>query len=83
FGTDYGGKLWNPTKAGVANASKVVVYSEYLSRTDLDRFGPADRVVGYATWEQVIRELRSDYPKDARVAVFPCAAIQCPDNLDS
>jgi hypothetical protein len=80
FGTDYGGKLWNPTKAGVTNASKVIVCSEYLSRIDLDRFGSDDKVVGCATWDDVLRELKQDYPDNATVGVFPCAAIQCPED---
>ena len=81
FGTDYGGRLWNPVKAGVAKASRVLVYSEYLSRTDLDRFGPPERVVGCETWREVLEHLEADYPGSADVAVFPCAAIQCPDDL--
>lgn len=81
FGSDYGGRLWNPSRAGVENAGRVLVYSEYLSRTDLDRFGSADKVVGCPTWEDVLTHLQSDYPDAAEVAVFPCAAIQCPDDL--
>ena len=78
FGTDYGGKLWNPTRAGVPRAKRVLVCSEYLSRTDLDRFGPPDQVVGCASWADVLEHLEAEYPENARVAVFPCAAIQCP-----
>lgn len=78
FGTDYGGKLWNPDRAGIPQAGKVLVCSEYISKVDLDRFGPADRVVPCPTWADVRANLEADFPGEARVAVFPCAAIQCP-----
>ena len=79
FGTNYGGKLWNPTKAGVSGANKVLVCSDYLSRTDLDRFGDPDKVIGCPTWDDVLENLKAAYPNSARVAVFPCASIQCPE----
>ena len=79
FGTDYGGRLWNPTRAGVPRANRVLVCSEYLSRTDLDRFGPPGQVIGCASWADVLEHLEAEYPERARVAVFPCAAIQCPE----
>ena len=78
FGSDYGGKLWNPTKAGVSQAKRVIVLSDYLSLTDLDRFGPSDSVTGCSTWDDVLRELKTEYPSHADVAVFPYASIQCP-----
>ena len=81
FGSDYGGRLWNAAKAGIRSAKRVIVYSEYLSRTDLDRFGPQEEVIGCSNWETVIAHLKEDYPDNANVAVFPCAAIQCPDDL--
>jgi hypothetical protein len=47
--------------------------------TDLDRFGPPDQVIGCASWADVLEHLEAEYPENARVAVFPCAAIQCPE----
>ena len=83
FGSDYGGRLWTPSKAGIPSAERVIVYSEYLSRTDLDRFGPAETVIGCRTWAEVLSHLGTAYPGDAQVAVYPCAAIQCPDDLEN
>ena len=78
----HGGRLWNPSRAGIPSAGRVLVYSEYLSRTDLDRFGPPDSVVGCSTWEEVLKHLDKEHPGQANIAVYPCAAIQCPDDLD-
>lgn len=78
FETDYGGQLWNPTRAGVPTASKLLVCSEYLANTDLDRFGEPGQVIGCSTWADVLKHLEAEYPREAGVAVFPCAAIQCP-----
>ena len=56
----------------------MIVLSDYLSLTDLDRFGPSDSVTGCSTWDDVLRELKTEYPSHADVAVFPYASIQCP-----
>lgn len=77
FGTNYGGRLWNPARAGVPNAKRVVLCSPCVARTDLDRFG--EGAVACGTWEETMNEVAKDYPGEASVGVFPCASIQLPE----
>ena len=80
FGTDYGGKMWGPPQRLLApQARQLLVCSNYLSRTDLDMFGPAEQVIPCPTWEDVLDHLHTAYPEQAKVAVYPYAAIQYPD----
>ena len=78
FGTDYGGRLWSKGSGTIPNAGRILVFSSYLSKTDLDRFGPSDQVVGCETWQETLSHLKSAHPNNAKVAVFPYSAIQCP-----
>jgi nickel-dependent lactate racemase len=80
FGTDYGGKMWGaPRRLLVPKAERLLVCSAYLSRTDLDVYGPPEKVVPCATWEEVLIHLMAAYPQRAKVAVYPYAAIQYPE----
>ncbi|MBW1994860.1 MAG: DUF2088 domain-containing protein, partial [Deltaproteobacteria bacterium] len=79
FGTDYGGRMWGaPTGLIIPQAERLLVCSSYLSRYDLDMYGPSDRVIPCASWAEVLIRLLDAYPKQAKVAVYPYAAIQCP-----
>ena len=79
FGTTYGGKMWGaPQQLLIPKAQRVLVCSDYLSQTDLDTLGPSDRVVACSTWAEVLIHLLSAYPQNAKVAVYPYAAIQYP-----
>ncbi|MBK35595.1 MAG: hypothetical protein CME26_08735 [Gemmatimonadetes bacterium] len=77
FGTNYGGRLWNPARAGVPNAKRVVLCSPCVARNDLDRFG--EGAVACGTWEETMNEVAKDYPGEASVGVFPYASIQLPE----
>jgi nickel-dependent lactate racemase len=80
FGTAYGGKMWGaPQGLLVPKAEQLLVCSAYLSRTDLDAYGPPDKVVPCATWGEALIHLMAAYPQKAKVAVYPYAAIQCPE----
>ena len=84
FGTNYGGDMWGvPKKLLIPKASRLLVCSAYLSRSDLDMFGPSDKVVPCATWEEVLTHLLAAYPQKAKVGVYPYAAIQYPDAVNS
>lgn len=79
FGTNYGGRMWKPPqKLMVPNAQRILICSSYLARTDLDRWGPSDRVLSCATWGEVLIHLMAAYPQKARVAVYPYAPMQVP-----
>ncbi len=79
FGTEYGGTMWNPPqKLIIPQADRLLVCSSYLSRNDLEAYGPTDRVVACDTWEEVLHHLSEIYPEQAKVAVYPYTAIQLP-----
>lgn len=79
FGTNYGGKLWGASKQLlITQAERLLVCSSYLSQNDLDYYGPSERVVPCATWEEIMIHLLNTYPQQAKVAVYPYAAIQYP-----
>lgn len=79
FGTDYGGRMWNPPKnLLVPQAERLLVCSAYLSRNDLDAYGPPEKVVPCETWEEVLHCLAESHPGPATVSVYPYTAIQLP-----
>jgi hypothetical protein len=53
---------------------QVIVYSQYMDKRQLLKF-PANTVVA-STWEDAIKQLQARHKGDARVAVYPYAAIQ-------
>lgn len=81
FGTRHGGKMWGATKKLlIPDANKIFVMSEYHSKTELELFGPGDQVLACETWDEVLANLEKIYPDKAKVALYPYAAIQCPEN---
>lgn len=59
FGTDYGGKMWSPPKGLIIpQAEKILVCSSYNSRSDLDTYGPPERVVPCGSWGEVLLNLK-------------------------
>ena len=79
FGSDYGGRNWKKNEnLTIPKAGRLLICSSYLSRTDLDTFGPANKVVPCANWEETLAQLQAAYPQKAKVAVYPYAAIQYP-----
>ncbi len=79
FGTDYGGKLWSlPQRLLIPQAERLIVCSAYLSRSDLDSYGPQEKVTACTNWGEVLLHLLNHYPKQAKVAVYPYTAIQLP-----
>jgi nickel-dependent lactate racemase len=80
FGTHYGGKLWRtPPKPLLPGAERVLICSSHISRNELDDWGSPDETLLCRTWEEVLDQLTAAYPKKARVAVYPYAPIQIPE----
>jgi nickel-dependent lactate racemase len=80
FGTHYGGKLWRtPPRPLLPGAERLLICSSYISRTELDEWGSADKTLLCRTWEEVLGQLTAAYPKKAKVAVYPYAPIQIPE----
>jgi len=82
FGTDYGGKLWGvPRQLLIPQAERMLVCSPYLSRNDLDMYGPEEKVTPCTEWGEVLIHLLDSYPQRAKVAVYPYTAIQLPGEV--
>jgi len=67
-----------PKKLLAPQADRLLVCSSYLSRNDLDAYGPPEKVVPCETWAEVLRCLSKSYPEEAKVALYPYTAIQLP-----
>ena len=79
FGTAYGGSIWSPVEQSpIRKAGQLLVCSRYQSRTDLDGYGAGGHVVPCANWSEVLIQLTARFPRGAKAAVYPYAAIQLP-----
>jgi len=79
FGTNYGGKLYNPpAKSAVPKAKRIIIYSEYPNQKDTHWFGTSETVTWLTSWDEVLEEVKRDQGSEPRVAVYPYAGIQCP-----
>ncbi|MFH1485146.1 MAG: lactate racemase domain-containing protein [Chloroflexota bacterium] len=78
FGKALGGKLWGKRQLP-ENVKKFIVLTSYIDRGAGAWLGPAEDIIWAKTWEEVLSELRRDYPGHAKVAVIPDGTIQyCP-----
>ena len=80
WGKVYGGKLRQKIEERnrVPKAKKVIVYNRYKKRADFGDFGIPEEVIWLKTWNEVLEVLNADFPEKAKVALYPCAALQCP-----
>ena len=73
-----GGKTYLDTVAmprqPLKGNTQVIVYSQYMDKRQMLKF-PAN-TIALSTWEDVVKQLQARYKGDARVAVYPYAAIQ-------
>jgi nickel-dependent lactate racemase len=80
FGTHYGGRLWRPPpKPLLSGAERLLICSSYISRTELDEWGSPDETLLCKTWKEVLGQLTAAYLKKAKVAVYPYAPLQIPE----
>lgn len=80
-GTDYGGDRWKkPAKITLSAQQRILLFSSFVSRADLDLFEPRSNVIICPDWQTVLDRLSSAYPSDSRpkVALYPYAAMQYP-----
>jgi lactate racemase len=78
FGTDFGGGGWKPggMAANLAKAARIIVMSPFLSKADRMEFGPAEKVVWYKSWAEVLNDLLSRHGAGTKAGVYPCPSIQ-------
>lgn len=80
FGTDYGGRGYNPQRASanLGKASRIIVLAPHLSKYDRDMAGPPEKVVWYKTWAEVLADLAGRHGAGTKVGVYPYAPLQMP-----
>lgn len=80
FGTDYGGRAYNPqrTSGNLGKASRIIILAPRLSRYDRDMAGPSEKVVWYKTWAEVLADLAGRHGPGTKVGVYPYAPLQMP-----
>ncbi len=80
FGTDYGGRGYNPTHvyAHIEKAAKIIVVAPHLSRYDRDLIGPPEKLTWCKTWAEALAELVGRHGPGAKVGVYPYAPMQVP-----
>jgi hypothetical protein len=57
--------------------TQLIVYSQYMDKRQMLKF-PSNTIFA-ATWEDMIKQLQARHKGDARVAIYPYAAIQHPE----
>jgi nickel-dependent lactate racemase len=75
FGKTYGGRRFVQRKVPTSGF-KVIVLNPLKDLTCVDMFGDAQSVVWAKNWDEVMRELRTDHPNGAKVAVYPDGTMQ-------
>jgi nickel-dependent lactate racemase len=80
FGTDYGGRMYDPKRSypGFDVADRVIVMTPSLSKYDRDDLRPKEKVIWCKNWGEVLAELVGIHGKGTKVAVFPYAPLQIP-----
>ncbi len=71
----YWERLPRADRSVVQQAGKIIVFSQYLQKTDLNTFAQKDLVPAYS-WDEVMQHLKKDHRSGARVAVYPYSTIQ-------
>lgn len=66
----------NRPPALLPKVKKFILQTPHKYRTSIDWIAPEESVTWVRTWDEVIAELRRDYPDGAHVAVIPDASIQ-------
>ncbi|MFQ6076848.1 MAG: nickel-dependent lactate racemase [Candidatus Bathyarchaeia archaeon] len=80
FGTRYGGRGWTPPsrRDPVPKAEKVYVFTEYPWKRDQVDLGRAKKISYHTKWDEIIDKLQEKHGDEAKVAIYPYAAIQIP-----
>lgn len=68
-------RLPKSSTAAVPQAGKVIVFSQYLQKNDINVFSPKNLVLAYS-WEELMTQLKKDFSGGAHVAVYPYSPIQ-------
>lgn len=77
FGSDYGGRAYNPGRFNdaVKKAGRIFVLAPHLSRYDRDTIGPEGKVVWGTSWAEILADLVVKNGAGSKVAVLPYAPL--------
>ncbi len=81
WGSDYGGRNYQPGRAPERQrkAARIIVVGPDLSRFDREDVGPQAKVFHCRDWAEVLVQLVDKNGPGTKVAVYPCGALQMPD----
>ncbi|MBI5115326.1 DUF2088 domain-containing protein [Candidatus Poribacteria bacterium] len=79
FGSEYGGEQFAMArKLPESPYRRTLILNPYHSRIDTEYFSPLEKAHIFKTWKDLLDELKKDYSKGTKVAVYPYSSIQCP-----
>ena len=79
WGSDYGGATWSQGRLRqLSHARRIYYMSEYPTAIMREALGGSDTVSTCTHWTEVLVDLMLHYGKNAKVAVYPYASLQCP-----
>jgi hypothetical protein len=78
FGTDYGGRRYNPGRLPKAQgkAARIIVVAPYLSRSDREEIGVPEKIIHCRDWAEALVKLVGRNGGGTEVGVYPCAPVQ-------
>ena len=78
FGTDYGGRGYNPGRLPKAQekAARIFVVAPYLSRSDRQEIGLSEKIIHCRDWAEALVKLVARNGSGTKVGVYPCAPLQ-------
>jgi nickel-dependent lactate racemase len=74
WGRNTGGLL-KPKSKAPAHVNRLIIFSEYPSKADLDWFEDSPRVMLLSKWDDIMKILKEAHGDNASVAVYPNADI--------
>lgn len=80
FGTDYGGRFYQPKSVyrHAEKAAKIIVVAPHLSKYDRDNIGSQEKLIWCKTWAEALAELTGRHGAGTKVGVYPYAPLQMP-----
>ncbi len=80
FGTDFGGRVYNPNRNPyrLNKAARIIILSPFLSKYEKDNIGLSEKVIWCRNWGEALAELAGKHGSGTKVGVYPYASLQIP-----
>jgi len=76
FGKTISGRLWQPRTRLPRRVKRLFVLTPYIDRAGADWIAPLEAIIWVKSWDEVLAQLKADYPGEVKVAVIPDATVQ-------